>query len=360
LVFTGQLLFAQSTGSYGSTINSDNPEKNSKKASMAGTWEAGGMLGPDFYYGDLNSQKFLPDRSINVAGGIYGMRQFTNVIGLKAQILFGGLRGSKDGQENNLPVNWSFNGVFIDFTLNSVFNFSNLLSPYRDGRRIFVYGTLGLGINVWNTKLSKEVNGVLTTPPQLNGMQAGFVLPFGLGMQFAITEKINAGIEYTVRTVFSDMVDQTAGGYKCDVVNLLAFMASYRFGVSKKKLNVQEYSYQQYPYSPPAANQTVSPSPVPVGPVEEISSGTETYDYVVQICAYSKHNYTVPWVKKHYRIDMPVLKESENGLNRYIIGHYYKDLNEARELCDRLRKQGIHDAWVIAYKNGVRHHVVVY
>ena len=57
---------------------------------------------------------------------------------------------------------------------------------------------------------------------------------------------------------------------------------------------------------------------------------------------------------------MQVLKESEGGLNRYIIGTWYKDLNEAKNLCDKLRKQGIHDAWVIAYKERQRHHVIIY
>ena len=103
---------------------------------------------------------------------------------------------------------------------------------------------------------------------------------------------------------------------------------------------------------------------MPVRPGQEIpvpsAPASEVYDYVVQICAFSKHDYTVAWVKKHYHVALPVIRERENGLSRYIIGHYYKDLNVAKELCDRLRKQGIRDAWVIAYQNGIRHHVVIY
>ena len=350
-------LFAQSLSTYESVGPSKNPDKNVRKGSLAGTWEAGAMLGPDFYYGDLNSKKFLPNRSISLAGGVFGIRQFTNVIGLKAQLLFGGLHGSKDGQENSQAVNWTFRGVFLDFTVNSVFNFSNLVSPYHDGRKIFVYGSIGFGVNAWSTRLTKGLNGELTDPPQVRGFQAAVVLPLGLGLQYAITNKINAGIEYTIRTVFSDHVDQTISGFKCDVINLLAVTASYRFGVSKKKLNVQEYGYSSPLRYQPAAPV---PAPEPVRASPGIPQASEAYDYVVQICAFSKHEYTVAWVKKHYRVDMPVIKESENGLNRYIIGHYYKDLNVAKELCNRLRNKGIHDAWVIAYQNGVRHHAVSY
>ncbi|MCX6287691.1 MAG: outer membrane beta-barrel protein [Bacteroidetes bacterium] len=361
LVLIHFTLFAQSFSTYRGSDPSSNPAKTVKKGSLAGTWEAGAMLGPDFYYGDLNTKKFLPNRSISAAGGVFVMRQFTNVIGLKGQLLFGGLHGSKDGQEGSQSVNWTFRGTFLDFTVNSVFNLSNLVSPYHDGRKIFAYGTVGIGVNAWNTRLTKGVNGELTNPLQNNGFQAGFVLPFGVGLQYAITSKINAGIEYTVRTIFSDHVDQTVGGYKCDVINLLAFTASYRLGAPKKKLNVQEYGYSSpVTYLPATLVPVPVPQPEAVHTSPGIPSSSDVYEYVVQICAFSQHNYTVAWVKKHYRVDMPVIKESENGLNRYIIGHYYKDLNVAKELCDRLRKKGIHDAWVIAYQNGVRHHVVLY
>ncbi len=361
LVFVNVAIFAQSVANYGYADSQPDPGRKAGNASLAGTWEAGAMLGPDFFYGDLSSNKFLPSRNISAAGGLFLMRQFTNVVGLKGQLLLGGLNGSKDGLEGSKPVNWNFKGTFIDFTINSVFNFSNLVSPYHDGRKVFVYGTVGIGVNAWNSILGKSVNGVTGSPDQTKGMQAAMVVPLGLGIQFAVTNKINAGAEYTVRTIFSDRVDQTVGGFKWDFVNLLAFTASYRFGVSKKNINVQEYSYSNpVTYQPRPTEPVAVPVAEPPRQSQEIPSASAVYNYVVQVCAFAKHDYTVAWVKKHYHLDMPVIKESENGLNRYIIGHYYKDLNIAKELCNRLRKQGIHDAWVIAYQNGVRHHVVVY
>jgi len=355
-------LTAQSVSDYtypGIQPGKTKPAKTYPKGSFAGTWEAGVLLGPDFYYGDLNVNKFLPSRSTSGAGGLFIMRQFTNVFGLKGQLLFGGLRGSKSGNEGSNSVNWSFRGFCIDFTVNSVINISNLISSYHENRKLFVYATVGIGVNAWNTTLTKGINGVLTEPPQVTGMQAGLVLPFGLGLQYAITPRISAGAEYTIRTVFSDLVDKTEGGYKCDVLNILAFTASYRFGGSKKGMKVQDYPYanlRTYRIEPQPQPQPAAERPAP----PQQPGAPEIYDYVVQICAFSQHNYTVAWVKKHYRVDMPVIKESENGLNRYIIGHYYKDISQAKELCDRLRKQGIKDAWVIAYQNGIRHHVVIY
>ena len=361
LVLVHITLFAQSFSTYDSPDPSANPEKKKSNGSLAGTWEAGAMIGPDFYYGDLNSSKFLPKSSVSAAGGGYIMKQFTNVVGLKAQLLFGGLQGSAQKDKEYGLGTYAFNGTFFDLTANAVFNFSNIFSPYHSGRRFFVYGTIGLGLNAWNTTFAVQQSGGTYIPDQPVGFQASLVLPVGLGMQYAITPKISAGVEYTFRPILSDQVDHYAGGFKYDIVNLLAFSVAYRFGLAKKNLAVQEY-----PYSAPVRYQPQAPPepPMPVRPGQEIpvpsAPASEVYDYVIQICAFAKHDYTVSWVKKHYHVALPVIRENENGLNRYIIGHYYKDLNVAKELCDRLRKQGIRDAWVIAYQNGIRHHVVIY
>ena len=79
-------LFAQSLSNYGGGGISGDSKKTSI-SSIAGTWEAGVMLGPDFYYGDLNPNKFWPGHSVSAAGGIFVMRQFTDVIGIKGLCL---------------------------------------------------------------------------------------------------------------------------------------------------------------------------------------------------------------------------------------------------------------------------------
>lgn len=348
-------IYSQSVGNYGDSGAGETSGKNNLKGSIAGTWEAGIMAGPDFYYGDLNPSKFLPRNSVSVAGGGYIMRQFTNVVGLKGQLLAGGLHGALQVVEPNGTLNRSFSGFFIDFSANAVINLSNMFSPYHSGRKLFVYITAGLGVNAWSTKTQILFNDKNIDTATYSVMQAALVLPFGLGLKYAITNKINLGIEYTVRPVLSDEVDHYVRSFKIDYINLLAVTASFRFGTPRKNLAVQEYAFSNQLRYQPAPQK-----PIQALPVQQIATQSEIYDYVVQICAFSKHDYSVPWVKKHYRIDMAVIKESDNGLNRYIIGKYFKDINEAKELCSRLRKQGINDAWVIAYKNGQRHHVVIY
>jgi hypothetical protein len=357
-VLAGLLSRAQGLNDYG-TMNYQGTQSQPKKvASIAGTWEVGAMIGPDFYYGDLNLKKFMPDNSVSFAGSVYGTRQFTNVFGLRAQLFLGGARGSKYYQEGSQTITSSFSGFLMDFSISPVINFSNMISAYRSSRKVFVLGMAGVGFSGWNSTLVQEKGGVISNPPQVQGFQAAFMIPFGLGLQYNITPKISVGAEFTVRTIFSDLLDQSAGGYKCDIVNFLGFSASYRLGKAKKNMGVKDYSYMNpVPYQAPAPPVPASVQPSPPMPK---APSAEVYDYAVQVCAYAKHNYSTSWVKKHYRIKTEVLKESENGLNRYILATFYKDVDQAKEVCDRLRKQGIHDAWVIAYQNGVRHHVVIY
>ena len=253
------------------------PVNSKKDATIGGTWEAGILVGPDFYFGDLNSSKFLPARSVSGAGGAFITRQFTNVAGLRGQLVFGGLRGNRDVEDIFLgSYNARFSGTFIDFSVNGVFNLSNLFSPYHSGRRLFVYALAGLGVNAWNTKLSWEVEGEQYIPPQTSGFHASLVIPLGIGLQFAITNRISAGVEYTVRTVTSDLVDQTLDAFKFDIINLLSFSASYRFGAGKKSLDVREYNYSApYRYEPKPYDTLTPHAALPV--TAQISSYPEEY-----------------------------------------------------------------------------------
>jgi len=46
-------------------------EKNKPDAGFAKKWRIGLSIGPDFYYGDLNASKFLPEKSISIAAGLF-------------------------------------------------------------------------------------------------------------------------------------------------------------------------------------------------------------------------------------------------------------------------------------------------
>lgn len=318
-------------------------------------WRLGLTLGPDFYYGDLNASKFLPERSISFAAGLYTEYQVTNVFGFRIHLLGSWLNGSKPVVVDGTSVDEAFTGILAEGSLNAQINFSNLFTPYKSTRRFFVYGTLGVGYAGWYTKLINKVYDAETIDSDnpVNNFNSAPVVPVGLGFNYALGNKVNLGLEWTFRTVLSDMVDQTAGGFKFDIYNYLAFGVSINLGKSpSKKIQPNNYAYPVV--TPPPSN----PLPQPAEP-ERITMPVqpEPYTYVVQIFAFDKHRYSPEWIRKRYKVPQPVRMEKEGAMERFLVGTFNSP-TPAFELREEMIRLGIKDAFVVAYKNGIRSHVV--
>lgn len=322
---------------------------------FAPRWRLGLTLGPDFYYGDLNASKFLPEKSISFAAGLFTEYQVTNVLGFRLHLLGSWLNGSKTVVVDGTSVEEAFTGILTEGSLNAQINFSNLFSPYRSSRKLFVYGTVGIGYAGWYTKLINKVYdaGTIDTDSPVNNFNAAPVLPVGLGVSYALGSKVNLGLEWTFRTVFSDMVDQTSGGFKFDIYNYLAFGVSINLGKSKaKKIAPNNYNY-------PVVVPPSKPSPLPPAEPEKFNIPVQPadYTYAVQIFAFDKHRYSPEWIRKRYKIPQAVRMEKEGAMERFLVGSF-NTLQPAFELRDQMVRLGIRDAFVVAYKNGVRSHAV--
>ena len=125
-----------------------------------------------------------------------------------------------------------------------------------------------------------------------------------------------------------------------------------------KSMKVKDYPMPAYEYKVPVASPQ-SPPPVQLMPVNVVTSlaRPDVYDYMVQICAYNRHQYTPAWIRKHYRVPYTVQLEKDGKMERFLVGSY-KDLAKATEICKQMKKLGIKDAFVVAYRDGVRHHTV--
>ncbi len=328
-----------------------------KVSPLARNWYVGGTLGPDFYYGDLNESKFLPKKSVSVAGSLFAHYHINDVVGLRFQLLIGGLNGSKPVlNTEGTTVDAAFSGLFTEFNVNTTINFSNLFSPHKPNRHFFVYGTVGLGYAVWFSKLLNKVYP--SDSINLNTfVNSAVVIPAGIGAIYNINKKLQVSVEWTFRTFFSDKVDNTVGGYRFDIVDYLAFGFSYNLGGKpvKKKPNVNDYPY---PVNPVVLSQPAPVRPRPqVETVAPMPSVPDEYVYKVQICAFNQHNYSADWIRKHYRVNQPVSREQEGTMSRYTVGDF-SNMQNARVLRDEMVKLGIHDVFIIAYKDGIRHHTV--
>ncbi|MEI7499706.1 MAG: hypothetical protein WCK84_04585 [Bacteroidota bacterium] len=333
---------------------------------LARNWYLGVTFGPDFYYGDLNPSKFLPTNSVSLAGSLFTHYHISNVFGMRFQLLAGGLKGLKTVVRNENPVDMAFTGLFIDVNANTTINFSSLFSPNNPSRRFFVYGTVGLGYAGW---FSKDPNKVypFDSIKISTFINSSFVIPAGIGAIYNISKKFQVSLEWTFRTFLSDKLDNTVSGYRYDIVDYLAIGVSINLSgkKSKKIPNLLDYpnpvSRVSYSLPPPVTNirqpqQQYQPRPQPQQ-VARVSPQPDDFLYKVQICAFSQHDYSADWIRKKYRVNQPVTREQEGTMSRYLVGGF-TNIQKARELRNEMVKLGIHDVFIIAYKDGIRHHSV--
>lgn len=320
-------------------------------------WQIGAQIGPDFFYGDLNPYKVGISGTVNITGGAFVIRELSPVFSVRGQVLGGGLNGKKAVSSAGYEILKKFKGGFIEFNVNGIINFSNLFSKPKPSRKVFVYGTLGIGMINWNTLQTDYMeDAIVGSVPDPRQWRTAAVFPFGAGAMFRISDRISLSGEWTFRMVTSDLVDQVKGGFKLDVYDYLSFGVSYSLG---KSGHPRSNKLRDYPYysTPSATPQPVMAMPVVPVQAEQHFSPPENFEYTVQIFAFEKNSYSTAWIRKKYRIEQPVRKEQEGTLTRYIIDHF-SDLAAAKELRDRMVRKGIRDAFVVAYKDGKRHHTV--
>jgi len=325
---------------------------------FAKRWSIGIGFGPDFYYGDLNLYKIGISKNVSLAGSLFFQYQISNVFGTRLQFLGAWLNGSRTMKVNGEIVDNPFTGIILESNISGVINFSNLFSRYRSSRWFFVYGVIGVGYSGWYTKLINKVYdaSTITTDNPLSNFHSAVVIPAGLGVLFRLGNRVNASLEYTLHTLNSDLLDQLPGGSAFDRFDYLAIGISVNLGKTRKKvLPLNDYAYPVSPVQYP-----VQSVPMPIMEVKQEIIPTpmeEEYTYAVQIFAFNRHKYSPAWIRQHYHIPQAVRMEKEGQMERFLIDQFM-DLRKATELRDKMLKLGIRDAFIIAYKNGVRHHTV--
>ncbi len=383
-----------------------------------GNWSVTLGGGPNIFFGDVKVNPIWPvsenDNEWRFAGTVSLNRQISYVFTIRAQALYGEIAGTKRNYKDGSPANLTFSGNVFDYNLNATVNFSNLFARYNPLRKFFIYGTLGVGLSNWKTQLYD-----LATRQQIGGSGSKGnwttegLLTGGLGAWVNIADKVNLGVEWTVRGVNSDKMDATTGGFPYDVYSLLSLNITYNFNKrnpgsfkpaqQKKQLGPQPPKPQpeapakvssQEPRSkldmydpsllgPPVAKrdsllgkkQTKYPATPAdsLTPFEKLMQGesavlqTEddlTHDaggpkekgitYRIQVFAYHEDTFTAEAIRERFGIDRPVWKEYSGGWYRYTTGSL-RTLAEANVLLAEIKQQfGIHDAFIAKYLDGYR------
>lgn len=185
--------------------------------------EFGITAGAAHYFGDLNTRA-----SINrpkPAVGIFYRKQFGNYIGLRLSAHYAQLGYSDTYSKNTYQQtrNLSFNTNIWEVAVQGDFNFYQFVPGDLD--HLFTpYVTLGVGL--FNYDPYAYINGQkeFLRPLGTEGQNAGYLgrkqyntmsysIPFGVGVKYSFTQKINISFEVAHRFTGTDYLDDVSTTY---------------------------------------------------------------------------------------------------------------------------------------------------
>lgn len=187
--------------------------------------EFGISLGAAHYFGDLNTNARL--NRPKPAGGIFFRKQFSNYIALRvaahfAQVGYSDVYETKN--EFQQRRNLSFNSNIWELALQGDFNFFRFIQgdPYH---RFTPYITLGAGIfsydpyayyygqKIYLRPLGTEGQGYVQYSERKPYGTMAICVPFGLGVKYNLTERVNIGFEIVHRFTNTDYLDDVSTSY---------------------------------------------------------------------------------------------------------------------------------------------------
>lgn len=168
-------------------------------------YEIGGAAGTSFYLGDANKRKFYLNSGINV--GVLFRYNLSLHWSLKSSLLAGNVSGDSKNEDNSFPFQQqtAFERKFAELGTQAEFNFL----PYSDkfsymGTKIYTpYIFAGAGLTY------------ATGEKDFYGLN----MPFGVGFKYKLKNRMNIGIEFSMRKLFRDDFDVTSGNNEWNLNN---------------------------------------------------------------------------------------------------------------------------------------------
>lgn len=165
--------------------------------------EIGPMAGGCFYLGDANYTALYSHTK--AAGGALVRYNLTSRMAIKMNLAYGGIGGNSKERSNKYPEgkSWKFNTSVYDvgcqYELN-FFGFGTGSAGYKGNKRWTPYIQLGMGFTFG--KGVKPEGSCFTVN-----------IPFGFGFKYKVQERLNIGIDWTMRFSMSDKLDGIVDPY---------------------------------------------------------------------------------------------------------------------------------------------------
>lgn len=198
---------------------------NAQYESVVMEGELGLSLGAAHYFGDLNTRAKL--NRPKMAFGAFFRKQFGNYIGVRVAANYARVGYSDVYNTHNdyqRRRNLSFNSNIFELALQGDFNFYRFISADPD-HRFTPYITLGVGVfsydpyaylqgeKIFLRPLGTEGQGTAAYPDRNPYSTMAVSIPFGVGVKYALNDRINLGFEILHRFTNTDYLDDVSMTY---------------------------------------------------------------------------------------------------------------------------------------------------
>jgi hypothetical protein len=184
--------------------------------------EFGITAGLAHYFGDLNNRSRINRPKMDIGGFV--RKQFGNYTSVRLSAHFAKL-GYSDIYSNNqydLRRNLSFNTNIVEMALQGDFNFFKF-NPTDPDHSFTPYATIGVGFFTYNPYAFYQNQKVYLRPLHTEGEtfykgrkeygSIAMCFPIGMGVKYAINEKVNLSFEVAYRFTTTDYIDDVSKTY---------------------------------------------------------------------------------------------------------------------------------------------------
>jgi tetratricopeptide (TPR) repeat protein/opacity protein-like surface antigen len=187
------------------------------------------------FWGDVQDQNPLEKLSEDkFTGGLTIGHQLSPVFGLRGNAQYGGLYSTLKSSSPQQEMEAS---TVFDYSLQGTVSLINLLTDYKEDRKLDLYGFAGLGFSNWETEWREKPSGTLLGShggvSASNGpmeLTTEAVIPFGGGISYKLSDGISLGLEQVWKGVNSDFLDAKTGGFDYDIYTNSTLNLTFNLG----------------------------------------------------------------------------------------------------------------------------------
>lgn len=373
------LLWTNGNRAMGQSLSQTSPD------SWDSNWNLSLNVGVNQFYGDVNNHTFFQKLSKESPLGI--QLNLTKMVhpswGVGVNLNYAGIKSLKNKLPDGTQVSFTLSGMYYSANPYLYLNLNDLIFGFKADRFWALYTKTGIGYAFWNTTLTNNITSLQVKSGETVGNHTyakhALEVPLNVGLRFHVSSRMSLDLGVEFNTIMSDDVDLWNEGYKYDrftyvyggltySLDFLHHLRSKRFrkentSIPKGKIPLYDYTFFGHPdQSLPKSNserpqvdalkidKPIAPHATNINQYHPvIHQGVE---FRVQIMAADKKVGTGK-VQAKFNLSVPVEEVHQNGFYRYTVGHF-NNYQSAWAESRKMRAQGVYDAFVTAYRNGLR------